>query len=270
MSQEYLHSIRSHEIDVVLDRFPPPDSQTVRILEIGAGTGHQARRLAKLGYEVIAIDVSSSAYADERVYPICDYDGHHIPVASQSVDVVFSSNVLEHVPHIDELLRETARVLGPGGIAIHVLPTPSWRWWTSFTHYGWVISRLIATVRGRHRVNRPCSKERAQSPDAFAVVKTALWPPRHGERGNTLTEAYYFSRAWWLGTFREAGFQSRVDFPVGLFYTGSMLAAERLSLRRRKAMARWLGSSCRVYVLDPTNRSTEKDYPAERTTHNAL
>ena len=257
MSQKYLHSIRSHELDAVLEYFPAPMGQPVRVLEIGAGTGHQAQRLTNLGYDVIAIDVPGSAYAHERVHPVTEYDGYTLPVPSRSVDVVFSSNVLEHVLHVDELLAETVRVLAPDGIAIHILPTPSWRWWTSLTHYGRVVSRAIAAISGRQRTKQLGTSERAWSPGAWDIIKSLAWPARHGERGTTLTEAYYFSRKWWFVAFRTAGFETRFTFPVGLFYTGSMLMAERLSLWRRTKMSRWLGSSCRVYVLAPISESVE-------------
>ena len=68
-----------------------------RILEIGAGTGEQARALADRGFEVTAVEIASSRYATERAFPIVDYDGRTLPIPDRSVDIVFSSNVLEHV-----------------------------------------------------------------------------------------------------------------------------------------------------------------------------
>lgn len=260
MSQEYLHSIRTFELNAVLRFFPTPAGRTVKVLEIGAGTGHQARRLVELGYDVVAIDLPSSAYANERVHPVAHYDGYNLPLPSNSVDVVFSSNVFEHVSHVHELLEETARVLAPGGIAVHVLPTPTWRLWTSLTHYGWVVCRSIAALGGRRGASRnlgAAASGQTHRPGPWAAIKVMAWPARHGERGNTLTELYYFSRIWWNATFRKAGFEPISSFSVNLFYTGSMLLAGRLSLRRRAAMSRWLGSSGRVYVLAQSAQQAE-------------
>lgn len=73
---------------------------------------------------------------------------------------------------------------------------------------------------------------------------------RHGERGNTLTEAYYFSSFWWTRKFREHGFVVRRIEPNRIFYTmaNSMTDSIKFSLRRK--LSRLLGSSCKIYVLD--------------------
>ena len=68
-------------------------------------------------------------------FPIKDYDGRTIPLPDASVDVVFSSNVLEHVPDLSRMHAEIRRVLAPGGICIHVVPTHTWRLWTTLTSY---------------------------------------------------------------------------------------------------------------------------------------
>ena len=45
-----------------------------RLLEFGAGTGTQARALAERGMDVVAIDLAVSGYAQDRVFPVIDYD----------------------------------------------------------------------------------------------------------------------------------------------------------------------------------------------------
>jgi SAM-dependent methyltransferase len=46
-----------------------------------------------------------------------------IPLADSIVDVVASSRFLEHLPVVSVVLRESYRVLKPGGVCIHVLPS---------------------------------------------------------------------------------------------------------------------------------------------------
>jgi len=104
----------------------PHSSQIV--LEIGCGMGRMAARLAELFGTVIALDVSPEMLGKARTA----LSGHHnivyllgsgtdlAGVESNSVDVVFSYIVLQHVPTIDGQLnyfRETRRVLRTGGIA---------------------------------------------------------------------------------------------------------------------------------------------------------
>ncbi|WP_425388041.1 class I SAM-dependent methyltransferase [Arenimonas malthae] len=240
----YLHYIRDAELEVALAWLPPPASGA-RILDLGAGTGRQAARLAALGYHVTAVDLPSSAYAAQRVHPVIDYDGRNIPLPDGSVDIVFSSNVLEHVPAVEALLCETARVLAPGGRAVHILPTPAWRWWTSATHYPWVVTRLVGRLASK------AIGLASEGHSAASGGPTLAWPTRHGERGNALTEAWYFSRHWWRECFRRAGFDLEASAPVGLAYSGSMLLGGRLPISWRRRIARFAGSSCRIYVIKP-------------------
>src|SRR5438045_811154 len=125
-SLEYLSVLRASEIDMIAELIPGG----ARILEIGAGSGQQALELQRRGFLVTAVDVGNSNYAADRVFPVIDYDGKTLPVASTSVDVVFSSNVLEHIADLSGLHSEIRRVLRPDGMCVHVMPTHVWRLWT--------------------------------------------------------------------------------------------------------------------------------------------
>lgn len=252
MSNDYLHSVREHELGLVIAELPDIDSAPagVRVLDIGAGTGHQSALLQAHGYFVTAVDLPVSSYAAERVFPVVDYDGIRLPLPDASVDVVFSSNVLEHVSSIGPLLDECRRVLADGGLAVHVLPTSAWRWWTTLTHYPWLVSKVWRRLAGEP------AKGNGGGGKPSRPWWTMLWPERHGERGTTLTEPYYFSERWWMAVFADAGFQVEKSYPTGLFYTGNMLFAERLSIPARRRFSRWLGSSCRVYVMRSIRRTS--------------
>ena len=78
MDLKFLEAIRLCEFEAVLDELRKRQPHGARVLEIGAGSGWQARRLAELGYQVQAIDVPQSGYDPHRVWPIQDYDGRRI------------------------------------------------------------------------------------------------------------------------------------------------------------------------------------------------
>src|SRR6478672_7072517 len=142
LSLDHLHAIRLAEIDKIV-RFLPPGA---RVLDLGAGTGIQALELQRRGFEVTAIEIADSNYAAHRVFPIKDYDGRTIPLGDRSVDIVFSSNVLEHVEDLSRMHAEIRRVLAPGGACIDVLPTHTWRFWTTLTSYLEAISFFVSSV----------------------------------------------------------------------------------------------------------------------------
>jgi SAM-dependent methyltransferase len=209
-SVEHVNQIRLAEINAIAAMFPPRS----RILEVGAGTGQQALRLVELGHVVDAIDLPDGTYAAELVYPVRAYDGRSFPFESDSFDVVYSSNLLEHVKDLGALHREIRRVLVPDGSVIHVLPTHSWRFWTT-------LSSIIALHV----------------------------PWRHGERGTMVSELWTYHPRWWRRHFRSHDFGVAQDQPVGYFYSGTMLLGSRLSMSRRASLAKSLGSATWVYRL---------------------
>lgn len=246
LSLEQLHNVREYEFSLIRKHLPAADPK-IRILEIGAGTGQQAAELSALGYTVTAIDMPSSAYAEQRIYPIQDYDGRTLPVPDASVDVVFSSNVLEHVVEIHGLLKETARVLKPEGMAIHVMPTSAWRILTTLTYYPWLAKRFFQIVFFS-KVKRHDGSVAKSAPTTASALST-LWQKKHGERGNLFTETWYFSEYWWCKTFRETGFRVECVEPSGVAYSGSCLLADQLGVENRKMLSPIFGSSTKIYVV---------------------
>jgi SAM-dependent methyltransferase len=107
-------------------------------------------RLSRLGGLGSPSDVLLACAIDYRA----PADATRTGLAADSVDVVYSNSVLEHVPAqvLDSLMRESFRVLRPGGLALHSVNcgdhyayfdrsiTPinylryserAWRWWNN-------------------------------------------------------------------------------------------------------------------------------------------
>lgn len=242
-----LSVVRKYELEIALEYFPATASDhSCRLLELGAGTGQQAKYLADLGYQVSAIDLPSSSYKDARVFPIIDYNGEKIPAPKEEFDVVFSSNVLEHVISIDAVLAETYRVLKPGALAVHIIPSPTCRIWSIPAHYVWLMRRIIAKLA---TTANPQKTPAPRTPQSGKEWVGTFFPLRHGERGNTLTEIHYFSQAYWSKKFQTHGFKIDKIVGNGIFYTMANAVGTPLSLKHRKALSHILGSSCFIYVI---------------------
>jgi ubiquinone/menaquinone biosynthesis C-methylase UbiE len=250
LSLDHLDAIRAAELEKIASLFPAG----ARVLEIGAGTGKQALELQRRGFEVSAIELADSNYAAHRVFPIKDYDGRSIPLPDASVDVVFSSNVLEHVPDLSRMHAEIHRVLAPEGHCIHVLPTHTWRFWTTLTSYLEAISFFASSAPQLVPRALPWAMEARRLRDAW--YRTArhtvglCLPRRHGARGNVISELWLFHPRWWRRNFADNGFAVVAEGPVGLFYTGEVLLGLCLGLAKRKRLARVLGSSCHYFKLE--------------------
>ena len=254
LSLDHLDAIRAAELEKIASLFPAG----ARVLEIGAGTGKQALELQRRGFEVSAIELADSNYAAHRVFPIKDYDGRSIPLPDASVDVVFSSNVLEHVPDLSRMHAEIRRLLAPGGTCLHVLPTHTWRLWSTLASYLEAISFFTSSLPRLFPQATPRAAERQRLREAW--YRTArhtvglCLPRRHGERGNVISELWLFHPRWWRRNFRDNGFAVVSDEPMGLFYTGEVLFGLRLGLAKRERLARVLGSSCHLFRLVPVPR----------------
>jgi SAM-dependent methyltransferase len=99
-----------------------------RVLDLGSGAGEFTAVLAQAGAEPVGVEVAEAALArarssnpqlDFRLAPI---DGP-LPLEDNAFDVVWSSEVIEHVADTARWLSEVRRVLAPGGRLL--LSTPS-------------------------------------------------------------------------------------------------------------------------------------------------
>jgi SAM-dependent methyltransferase len=247
-----LEQIRDDEIHTMLPQLGSPG----RLLEIGAGSGWQAKFLTEHGYAVDAIDVGTSEYREVRVWPVTEYDGYTIPFPDASFDVVFSSNVMEHIPHVRQFQSEILRVLRPGGIAVHAMPSATWRLLTTLAFYPWMFSqvahRLTKGGGAPHIAVPPTPTSPARAPERRSVsarIRGIVSSPRHGETGTMLSEFWLFSKPRWTGLFRDAGFASVTTVPLRVSYSGYLVFGTAMSFDSRRRMSRLVGSSCIAYTM---------------------
>lgn len=245
-----LADVRAEEFDCVRHYF----RAGMRVLEIGGGTGYQASLIASTGASVDSIDVAAPLPRVETYFPVRIYDGRVLPFPDDHFDVVFSSNVLEHIPDLRTTLSEVRRVMKSDCLAIHILPTPAWRIWTSLSHYIHIARRLIGLVGGEHQPAET-SQVRASNPartrGIWGAIKRVLWDGPHGEYPSAISELWYFSSRRWLKLFQERGFEVIDERPSGILYTGYGVIP-MISMEKRRRLARVLGSATRVFVLRKT------------------
>ena len=113
------------ELDRLLDRSLPSGLG----IDIGCGDGRlvQVLRAHGLDWRLVGVDpdpveagLAGQSGQYERVHAC---SAERIPEADESFDFAFSNSVLEHIPELPPVLRETARVLRPGGAFVATVPS---------------------------------------------------------------------------------------------------------------------------------------------------
>ncbi len=111
-----------------------------RIIDFGCGNGAQTIEFASLDASITALDINQSSLKILSDYLINNkiknidprqYDGESIPLDDNSVDIVLSYEVLEHVGDEDRSMAEIHRVLRDGGEIVFSVPN---KWWIFETH----------------------------------------------------------------------------------------------------------------------------------------
>lgn len=90
------------------------DLSEARVIDVGAGPAEFAAEFRSRGSRYLPVDRDPSAES-LRQGGMCA-DAVHLPVADDSVDVAFSSNLIEHVDDPDAVANELLRITRPGGV----------------------------------------------------------------------------------------------------------------------------------------------------------
>jgi SAM-dependent methyltransferase len=98
-----------------------------RVLDLGCGAGRFVGALREAGADAVGVELAEGALERaRRNVPGADLrlldPGGSVPLGHGEVDLVWCSEVLEHVPDTVALLTEARRVLKPGGRLLVTVP----------------------------------------------------------------------------------------------------------------------------------------------------
>lgn len=118
--QQLLRSF-TRRFNILKRAMPKPN---VRLLEVGCGNGNFMVYLRDRGWQVTGVDISPYAVtlASRRGLQVFQGELSEFNFAPNQFDGIVMYHVLEHVYFPKELLRETCRILKPGGNLIIEVP----------------------------------------------------------------------------------------------------------------------------------------------------
>jgi SAM-dependent methyltransferase len=137
--------------EIIKSLLPPPNGGR-RVLDAGSGWGAVTANLGAWG-AVLGVEPSQAAReeAARRGVRVLEGRAEELPVEDASIDIAIASDVIEHLPDDLIAVRELARVLRPGGLALITVPAYPWLMGAhdrALGHYRrYTRSMLLDTVR---------------------------------------------------------------------------------------------------------------------------
>lgn len=117
---------KAKKIIAILEEEMESSLEDCIILDIGTGNGEIANYLANIAKQVISIDISyNQTFKGGYDYLICN---ENLPFKSESIDIVLSNHVIEHVDNNVLHLNEINRVLKQTGTVYLATPNRLWPW----------------------------------------------------------------------------------------------------------------------------------------------
>lgn len=167
------------------------------VLDVGGGPGYFADAFRAAGARYVGLDpdVGELSARGERDPGMIRASGTALPMLSRSVDVCYSSNVLEHVDDPWLMLAEMVRVTRPGGV-VFMSYTPWFSPWGGHETAPWhFLGGHYARRRYERKMGKPPKNAFGTSLFAVSVASVQRWAERCAD--TVVVETFPRYHPWW-------------------------------------------------------------------------
>lgn len=258
--KENLHEFREKEFNKIFNRFP--HKVFPKILELGSGDGFQSKKLTLYAKKVIATDYLLEEQKNEpNVQRIqCDAENITKKFKKKEFDLIYSSNMMEHLQNPEKSVTESLQVLKDDGIIIHVMPNTLWKiFQLLFFHINLVIVGIEAllnnNIKTQIKKQKNITKKTENNPKRvkkYSLLRKIIWPIPHGEYPTNISELFMYRKKRWIHLFnKEANVLQVIKGPISTGYG--------FGCRPLKKLLEKIGL-CTEYIYIIQKKHTESKY----------
>lgn len=222
----YLHKLREREILLIFEKCAKGTFNSG--LEVGAGDGFQSTLLSNYIRELVCTEYDQEKlkkYPLNNVkYMICDAEIIDKYFEPKRFDIIFSSNLLEHLIDREGTLKAMSRIMKDDGLMIHSMPNIFWKIsHILFFYPNKVLERIGFITTRRKRETRTDGSldfqgenevgsriDRGNNLKSDRKRNSRLYkalPAVHGEYRNNLVELLNYRNRSWIKLFERANYK---------------------------------------------------------------
>ena len=218
---EWLNKIRSVEFDVIFNK--NINKRFHKVLDLGAGEGSSSYRLSSISDGVVAADYDLSRLSriesDKVDKIVCDAE--YLSFKEKQFDLIFSSNLLEHVPDPNLVLRNIYRILSDDGILIITVPNRIWKILSLIFFYPNQFCVLAKKLFDPSKnINDLNLNSNISTQNRYGFIRRNIWPVPHGINRSNRVEFIAFGRKQWLGIMNNSDFEISKEIENMPLYSG--------------------------------------------------
>ena len=205
----HLHACRKRELEIA---FANIGRKFNRGLELGAGDGYQSQLLLERVVKLTATDLNSNRLPSKMntsniQYVVCDAERIGSTFENKSFDLIYSSNLLEHLPDVQSCLTGIHHLLEDDGVTINIMPSPGWRLFATVLH----LPNKVVNIIDRWIFNNAVNNSNGNNLKVKNIKRSAFYnlliPKAHGVSSNFIIEFWHFRKNRWKKEFECAGFE---------------------------------------------------------------
>jgi len=235
-TSEWQRFVRKYEIKKLLGGFEKDHFD--KALELGCGSGKHSKHLAHFCKKLIALEFNEVSLIDQSNDKVTFVLGDAQDLSrfnDAEFDLVFSSNLLEHLSDLDRCLSECARVIRENGLIIHTVPNRMWKVFFLLLYYPNLIKTVFSHVLLKRKLDRandfkiskPKLDLNLKPLENRPSLRKLLLPKPHGISCSHYREFRNWAQSWWIKNFEKNGLEVvdtvRLPFYFGLGYNFQIL-----------------------------------------------